>query len=280
MSDQNKARTRDLYVNIAPRGQMDRLRQVVADDCFDHAAEAMGWENGFLDHIVWVRGVFPDMVVEVTDMVAEDDRVVAYWTLTGTQREEIFGVPPTGEKVTLSAISQLRWRDGQLVEYQVRPDIFSYYQQLGLIPAPSASMAGRSDYRDKIEHFYQDAVVKGDLTAVDDVIHSDFVYHGFAPIGPGPEGMKTYIRDGLAGASDIEAEIEEFFAEGNRAAARLRIAVSHTGELLGAPATGKRLEVMNHCTYRFKDGKIIEEWDTTEDAKMLTILGLLPEPPG
>jgi predicted ester cyclase len=167
-----------------------------------------------------------------------------------------------------------------LVEYQAQPDTFSVYQQLGVLPSPAASTSSSSEYRDQIEHFYQDAIVKGDLTAVDDVLHPDYVYHGFAPIGPGPEGMKTYIRDGLAGASDIEAEIEDFFAEGDRAAARLRIAVSHTGELFGAPATGRRLEVMNHCTYRFKDGKIIEEWDTTEEAKMMTVLGLLPEPPG
>lgn len=118
------------------------------------------------------------------------------------------------------------------------------------------------------------------MTAVDDVIHPDCVYHGFAPIGPGPEGMRTYIRDGLAGASDIEVEIADFLAEGDRAVARLRIALSHTGVFSGIPATGKRIELMSHGTYRFKDGKLIEEWDTTEEGKLMTALGLLPDPPG
>jgi predicted ester cyclase len=141
-------------------------------------------------------------------------------------------------------------------------------------------MPSSSAYRDKLEHLYQDGFVKGDLTAVDDVIHPDYVYHGWAPIGPGPEGVKTYIRDGLAGASDIEVEIEDFFVEGDRAAARLEIAATHTGELFGAPATGKRLEMMVHCTYRFQDGRVVEEWDTAEEVKMMRALGLLPEPPG
>jgi predicted SnoaL-like aldol condensation-catalyzing enzyme len=34
-----------------------------------------------------------------------------------------------------------------------------------------------------------------------------------------------------------------------------------------------------HATYRFKDGKLVEEWETTEDSKLLTAPGLLPELP-
>jgi predicted ester cyclase len=141
-------------------------------------------------------------------------------------------------------------------------------------------MSGSSEYRDKMEHLYQDGYVKRDMTAVDDVVHPDYVYHGFAPIGPGPEGIKTYIQADLAGVSDVEVEIEDFFAEGDRAASRLRLAGSHTGVLFGAPATGRRFEVMAHCTYRFKDGKLVEEWETFEEGKMMTALGLLLEPPG
>jgi hypothetical protein len=33
---------------IIANGQMDRLREVVAHDCFDQGAEAMGWNNEFL----------------------------------------------------------------------------------------------------------------------------------------------------------------------------------------------------------------------------------------
>lgn len=167
MSDQNKALTRDLYENIISKGQMDRLQEIVADDCFGHGAEAMGWKNGFLDHVPWFRGFYPDAVVQVDDMVAEGDRVVAYWGFTATHQTEVFGVPPTGKKIRGRAISQLRWRDGQLVEYQALADLALFHQQLGLIPASRASKAGSSEYRDKIEHFYQDAIVKGDMTAVE-----------------------------------------------------------------------------------------------------------------
>jgi hypothetical protein len=41
----NKDLTEDLYVNILPKGQMGRLRELVADDCLDHGAAEMGWKR-------------------------------------------------------------------------------------------------------------------------------------------------------------------------------------------------------------------------------------------
>ena len=135
MSAQNKALVEDLYANIIAKGQIDRLRELVAPDCLDHGAAAMGWKDGFLDHVRWLRGILADMVIQVTDMVAEDDRVVAYWTVVGTHQGDLAKTPPTGRKVTGTAISQLRFRDGKLVEYQVKADFLSILQQIGAMPA-------------------------------------------------------------------------------------------------------------------------------------------------
>jgi predicted ester cyclase len=133
MSEQNKALTKELYEAVITHGQMDRLQEIVAEDSFDHAAEAFGWQHGFLDHVPWFRGIFPDVVVQVNDMVAEGDRVVAYWSMTGTQQGDLGGVPPTGRKVSSYAISQLRWRDGKLVEYQTFADYLGILVQIGAI---------------------------------------------------------------------------------------------------------------------------------------------------
>ena len=134
MSDQNKALTREIYEGVITKGQMDRLREIVAEDCFDHAAAAAGWPNGFQSHVGWFRGAFPDIVAQVNDMLAEGDRVVAYWSFTGTHQGEMFGFAGTGRKVSSNLISQLRWRDGKLVEYQVLPDNLSIMIQIGAIP--------------------------------------------------------------------------------------------------------------------------------------------------
>ena len=81
-----------------------------------------------------VPGAFPDIVAQVNDMVAEGDRVVAYWSFTGTHQGEMFGFAGTGRKVSSNIISQLRWRDGKLIEYQVLPDNLSIMIEIVAIP--------------------------------------------------------------------------------------------------------------------------------------------------
>jgi lactoylglutathione lyase len=133
ISRSNKELAEDLLVNVVGNGQLERLGELVAEDCVDH-----GMESGFVEHVRWIRGVFPDMAIEVNDLVAEGDRVVAYWALTGTHRGEWGGVPATGRKVTGTAISKLRFRDGKLAEYEVQPDVFGVLVQLGAVTPPGA----------------------------------------------------------------------------------------------------------------------------------------------
>ena len=48
-------------------------------------------------------GGFPDMRLEVQDIVAQGDRVAVRWTFHGTHQGEFFGIPPTDTRVTMSA---------------------------------------------------------------------------------------------------------------------------------------------------------------------------------
>jgi predicted ester cyclase len=74
--------------------------------------------NGYLDHAEWLMGFWAgDLSREVTDMLAEGDRVVAYWTFTGTTAGAT-DEAPAGAKVRGTSIGLLRFREGKLVEYQ------------------------------------------------------------------------------------------------------------------------------------------------------------------
>lgn len=42
---------------------------------------------------------FPDVHVEIEEITANDDFVIARWLAMGTHRGEIFGVPPSGEQL-------------------------------------------------------------------------------------------------------------------------------------------------------------------------------------
>lgn len=45
------------------------------------------------------RTGFPDLHFEIEDQLAEGDKVVSRWTITGTHRGEWVGIPPTGKQM-------------------------------------------------------------------------------------------------------------------------------------------------------------------------------------
>ena len=77
----------------------------------------------------------PDMRVDVHDQIAEGDKVVTRKSFVGTQRGDLFGVPPTGKEVHLDLIDIVRVSDGRIVEHWNIVDSFGLMQQLGAILA-------------------------------------------------------------------------------------------------------------------------------------------------
>ena len=68
--------------------QVDVLDQIAAGD---FAEIAKRWVSPF-------RSAFPDFEMEVVDLIAEGDRVVAHFRCSGTHRGEWLGVPGTGRR--------------------------------------------------------------------------------------------------------------------------------------------------------------------------------------
>jgi predicted ester cyclase len=87
----------------------------------------------------WVapfRGAFPDFAMEIVELIAEGDKVVAHFRCSGTHRGEWLGVPPTGrrfEKVDEVYIFEIR--DGRLVSALGVEDNLSRLRQLGIFPS-------------------------------------------------------------------------------------------------------------------------------------------------
>ena len=63
-------------------------------------------------------------------MIAEQDRVVARFTSSGTNLGDFLGSPPTGNRVEISEVAVFRLRDGKIVEQWVYPDILTMQRQL------------------------------------------------------------------------------------------------------------------------------------------------------
>lgn len=78
---------------------------------------------------------FPDLQLDVKDLIGEDDKVVARIVVTGTHRGDYMGVEPTGKSIAYDEIFIFRFVNGRVVETWGVVDVFSQMKQLGVIPA-------------------------------------------------------------------------------------------------------------------------------------------------
>jgi steroid delta-isomerase-like uncharacterized protein len=81
-----------------------------------------------------LRAAFPDLHVEIDDLIAEGDKVVARNTVTGTHRGDFMGLPATGRTVRYDEIFIVRLTEGRIVETWGVVDMAALMRQVGLIP--------------------------------------------------------------------------------------------------------------------------------------------------
>jgi steroid delta-isomerase-like uncharacterized protein len=119
----------------------------------------------------------------------------------------------------------------------------------------------------------------GGWDILDEFVADDFVAHN--PPIPGV----SLDRDGIKQAAEIfrtatpgRHEIAMQVAEGDLVVSRIIGRGTHTGELLGIPATNNEVETDGIAIHRIRDGKIVEYWSVTDVAKVLQQVGALPKP--
>jgi predicted ester cyclase len=86
----------------------------------------------------WVRpfqSAFPDFRMEIVDLIAEDDKVVAHFKCSGTHSGDWLGRPGTGRHFEqVDEIYIFRVRGGKLIAALGVEDNLARMRQLGLYP--------------------------------------------------------------------------------------------------------------------------------------------------
>src|SRR5450755_2004171 len=93
--------------------------------------------------------------------------------------------------------------------------------------------------------FNQAVIERGDEAAFHELMAPEFVNRTAAPGMPtGPEGMlHTFNQIMRPAFPDLKVEIHDQIAEGDKVTTRKTIHGTHRGELLGIPATNKRIAI-------------------------------------
>jgi len=136
----NKQLVRESIERVWGQQRLDEVDRFLARDFVDHGAlpGSLPGPAGFADGVRRLLAAFPDARNEIDDIVAEGDRVVVRWTMTGTHTGGGLGVPATGRAVRVAGITMSRVVDGRIAEHWIYRDDIAMLRQLGLMAAPSS----------------------------------------------------------------------------------------------------------------------------------------------
>lgn len=137
MPTDNKSIVRRLYEEVWNKRNLEVAKELIAPShavqLFDAADSGVGPEAYARNVVQFVRA-FPDLKFTVIDMVAENEKVVALWNISGTHKGEFRGIPATGRKVSVDGITINQLSAGKIMDSYVSLDMWSMMRQLGAIP--------------------------------------------------------------------------------------------------------------------------------------------------
>ena len=119
-------------------GDADRLASIFTDDCVYEDVPMGVLTHGKAELRAFANGIFaviPDFAVELTAHFAADGWAGLEWTMSGTHRGDLPGLPATGKPFTLRGASILELSSGQLARCTDYWDMVSFLKQIGAMPS-------------------------------------------------------------------------------------------------------------------------------------------------
>ena len=136
------------------------------------------------------------------------------------------------------------------------------------------------DHTNSIQRLY-DLINAGDIDGFGQQLADDFVERDEIPgLPPTKDGVVQYFRLLHAAFPDMKMDVQDSFASGDKAVARLHVSGTHKGEFMGIPATGNLVSMNLIDITRFgDDGLAREHWGVADQLAMMQQLGVIPAGP-
>jgi steroid delta-isomerase-like uncharacterized protein len=121
-------------------------------------------------------------------------------------------------------------------------------------------------------------VNSGNFDVFDEVVDPNVVDHNPAPDQrPGLEGYKQFFGMMRAAFPDFEVTPEHMTATDEDVALAYTATGTHEGEFLRVASTGRRITARGVQIARFRDGKMVERWGSSDELNILQQLGATPQ---
>jgi steroid delta-isomerase-like uncharacterized protein len=125
---------------------------------------------------------------------------------------------------------------------------------------------------------YLDAWAKADIAALKQICSPDYVEYDESGRMSSLEKMTEVLAKQRTSVSDIAMSYKDSFAKGDKVVVRYIFKCTVTEDIQGMPTAGKKIENSGIDIVRIQNGKIIENWDVSDQLGFLDELGYVMTP--
>lgn len=134
--EREKALVRRSFEELWGAGRLEVADEILTADYACHApgARDLRGREPLRQLVAGYRSGFPTLQINVRNQLAEGDRVVSEFDMSGEHRGKWMGVPATRRQMTLSCCAFSRLEDGLIAEQWFEWERRKLLEQLGLVP--------------------------------------------------------------------------------------------------------------------------------------------------
>ena len=126
---------------------------------------------------------------------------------------------------------------------------------------------------------FAEAVTTGNFNLFQEAVSTENVDHDpAAGQVPGPEGYRMFFSGLRAAFPDLKVALETMVADEDSLAFAYTLTGTQSGSYMGIAPTGKKIKIRGMQISKFKDGKMVERWGSSDELGMLQQLGVIPAP--
>jgi steroid delta-isomerase-like uncharacterized protein len=130
-----------------------------------------------------------------------------------------------------------------------------------------------------VRRWFEEVWNKGDMNAIDELFAADGIAYGLGEAGRdvrGPEAFKQFVQHMRTAFPDLHVTVHDTIVEGDKIAARFSVVMTHMGDVLGLPATGRQVQVNGISFSRVANGQLVEGWNNWDIYGMMQQLNAAP----
>jgi steroid delta-isomerase-like uncharacterized protein len=136
MPSDSKSIIRLLYDEVWNKRRLELMDELVSPSHALHGpnfyGSSMGPEAYKRQVALFVRG-FPDLRFTIEETIAENEKLVTYWAMSGTHQGEFMGIPATNKKASVDGITIHHISNGKIMDSYVSWDVWGMMEQLGVV---------------------------------------------------------------------------------------------------------------------------------------------------